>query len=130
MDDGWLKTGDLAKIDEDGYFFIVSRASDMIKSGAHRISPKEIEEVIAEFPGIVESAVVGVPDEILGEALVAYLVTRDKINQREFRKHLRLNLAAFKIPKELIETKSLPKTSSGKIKKFELVKQYSENARE
>jgi len=123
-DDG-LHTGDLAKTDEDGYLYIVSRTSDMIKSGAHRISPKEIEEVIAEFPGVVESAVIGVPDEILGETIVAYVVARQKIDLKEFHKHLRLNLAPFKIPKEIIEVESLPKTSSGKIKKFQLAESYA-----
>ena len=124
-----LHTGDLATVDDDGYIFIVSRSSDMIKSGAHRISPKEIEEVIAEFAGIIESAVIGVPDEILGEALVAYIVAKDKIDHREFKKHLRLNLAPFKIPGELIEVDSLPKTQSGKIKKYELVEQHKQKAR-
>jgi acyl-CoA synthetase (AMP-forming)/AMP-acid ligase II len=124
-----LHTGDLATVDGDGYIFIVSRSSDMIKSGAHRISPKEIEEVIAEFPGIIESAVIGVPDEILGEALVAYIVIKDKIDQKELRKHLRLNLAPFKMPGEIIEVEALPKTQSGKIRKFELVEQHRQKAR-
>jgi acyl-CoA synthetase (AMP-forming)/AMP-acid ligase II len=124
-----LHTGDLATVDEDGYIFIVSRSSDMIKSGAHRISPKEIEEVIAEFPGIIESAVIGVPDEILGEALVAYIVVKDKIDQKELRKHLRLNLAPFKIPGEITEIEALPKTQSGKIRKFEMVEQHKQKAR-
>ncbi len=120
-----LHTGDLAHIDEDGYFYIVSRKTDMIKSGAHRISPKEIEEIFAEFPGLVETAVVGVPDEILGEALVAYIVPKQKIDTKELRKHLRLNLAPFKIPREIIEVKTLPKTPSGKIQKFKLVENHS-----
>jgi long-chain acyl-CoA synthetase len=124
-----LHTGDLATVDDDGYIFVVSRSSDMIKSGAHRISPKEIEEIIAEFSGIIESAVIGVPDEILGEALVAYIVPKEKIDQKELRKHLRLNLAPFKIPGEIIEIEALPKTTSGKIKKFELVEQHKQKAR-
>lgn len=124
-----LHTKDLARIDEDGYLYIVSRASDMIKSGAHRISPKEIEEVLAEFPGIIESAVIGVPDEILGDALVAYIVVKNKLDAKEFRKHLRLNIAPYKIPKKIIEIETLPKTPSGKIKKFQLVENYIEKAR-
>ncbi|MCP4581926.1 MAG: acyl--CoA ligase [candidate division Zixibacteria bacterium] len=121
-----LHTGDLARIDEDGYLYIVSRKSDMIKSGAHRISPKEIEEVFAEFPGLIESAVIGVPDEILGEAIIAYIVTQDGFDQKELRKHLRLNLASFKLPKDIIPVKSLPKTSSGKIKKFQMIEDYTQ----
>jgi acyl-CoA synthetase (AMP-forming)/AMP-acid ligase II len=120
-----LHTGDLARVDEDGYIFIVSRKSDMIKSGAHRISPKEIEEVFAEFPGLVETAVIGVPDEILGEAIIAYTVPKHKIDQKELRKHLRGNLAPFKLPKEIIEIKALPKTPSGKIQKFKLVEKFT-----
>jgi long-chain acyl-CoA synthetase len=123
-DDG-LHTGDLARVDEDGYFYIVSRKSDMIKSGAHRISPKEIEEVFAEFSGIVETSVVGIPDEILGEALVAFIVAKGKIDQRELKKHLRLNLAPFKLPKDIVEIKALPKTPSGKIQKFKLIENYT-----
>ena len=120
-----LHTGDLAKTDEDGYLYIVSRKTDMIKSGAHRISPKEIEEVFAEFPGLVETAIIGVPDEILGEAIIAYIVPKTKIDQRELRKHLRINLAPFKIPREIIEVQTLPKTPSGKIQKFKLVENYN-----
>jgi long-chain acyl-CoA synthetase len=119
-----LHTGDLAKVDEDGYFYIVSRKSDMIKSGAHRISPKEIEEVFAEYPGLIETAVIGIPDEILGEIIIAYIVTGDGVDTKELRKFLRLNLAPFKLPKEIIEIKALPKTPSGKIKKFQLVEDY------
>lgn len=124
-----LHTRDLARTDEDGYLYIVSRASDMIKSGAHRISPKEIEEVLAEFPDIVESAVISIPDEILGDAIVAYIVVKNEIDNKEFRKHLRLNLAPYKIPKDIIEIKSLPKTSSGKIKKYQLIENYTKKAR-
>jgi len=75
---GWLKTGDLAHVDDEGYFFIDGRSSDMIKSGAHRISPQEVEEVIAEIDGVREVAVVGVPDELLGQAVKAVIVADDR----------------------------------------------------
>jgi long-chain acyl-CoA synthetase len=127
-DDG-LHTGDLARTDEDGYLYIVSRHSDMIKSGAHRISPKEIEEVIVEFPSIIESAVFGVPDEILGEAIVAYVVSKEKVDINELRKFLCLNLATFNIPREIIQVESLPKTPSDKIKRFELAEQHKQKAK-
>jgi len=129
LKDSWLYTGDLARSDEDGYLYIVSRLSDMIKSGAHRISPKEIEEIIAEYPDIVESAIVGVEDEILGEAIIAFIVCKNQPDQRKLRKHLRLNLAVFKIPREIIEVTSLPKTASGKIKKYKLIEDYSKQVR-
>lgn len=124
-----LHTGDLARTDEDGYLYIVSRRSDMIKSGAHRISPKEIEEVIVEFPSIIESAVFGVPDEILGEAIVAYVVSKEKVDINELRKHLSLNLATFNIPREIIQVESLPKTPSDKIKRFELAEKHKQKAK-
>ncbi len=122
-----LHTGDLAKTDEDGYLYIVSRKSDMIKSGAHRISPKEIEEILAEFPDVVESAVIGVPDEILGENIKAIIVLKDgsKATQKDILKHCRMNLPAFKIPKVVEFRESLPKTSSGKIKKHVLIAEHA-----
>ncbi len=123
-----LHTGDLARTDEDGYLYIVSRKSDMIKSGAHRISPKEIEEILAEHDEIVESAVIGVPDEILGENIKAVIVLKDKSNatQRDILKHCRINLPAFKIPKIVEFRESLPKTPSGKIKKHVLVAEHTQ----
>ena len=74
---GRLYTGDLATVDEEGYIYILSRRSDMIKSGAHRIAPREIEEVILEHPDIFEAAVVGMEDAILGEAIHAYVVMKE-----------------------------------------------------
>jgi acyl-CoA synthetase (AMP-forming)/AMP-acid ligase II len=118
-----LHTGDLAKTDEDGYLYIVSRKSDMIKSGAHRISPKEIEEIIAEHDDVVESAVVGVPDEILGENIKAAIVlkTKSDITEKDIIKHCRINLPPFKVPKIIEFRDSLPKTASGKVRRHLLV---------
>jgi long-chain acyl-CoA synthetase len=128
-DDG-LHTGDLAKTDEDGYLYIVSRKSDMIKSGAHRISPKEIEEILAEHKDVVESAVVGLPDEILGEAITAVIVlkNRSKVTENEIMKHCRANLPAFKIPKKMEFRESIPKTASGKIKRHLLIRELAESS--
>ena len=123
-----LHTGDLAKTDDEGYLYIVSRKSDMIKSGAHRISPKEIDEILAEHEAVQESAVVGVPDEILGEALKAVIVLRQgaKATVRDMLKHCRANLPAFKVPKYIEFRDSLPKTSSGKIRRHLLTEQKGE----
>jgi acyl-CoA synthetase (AMP-forming)/AMP-acid ligase II len=123
-----LHTGDLARTDEENYLYIVSRMSDMIKSGAHRISPKEIEEIIAEQDDVVESAVVGMPDEILGEAITAVIVLKNKskITEREIMRHCRANLPAFKIPKKIVFRESIPKTASGKIRRHLLVKELTE----
>ncbi len=126
--DGALWTGDLAKIDDEGYLYIVSRKSDMIKSGAHRISPKEIEEVIHELEGIHEVAVIGMPDEIMGESIVACIVLTDNgaCSDKDVKRHCREKLPMFKAPKEVIFIEQLPKTASGKIRKKVLKEQLQE----
>jgi long-chain acyl-CoA synthetase len=125
LKDGWLYTGDLAHTDSDGYIYIDGRSSDMIKSGANRISPKEIEEVIQELENVQEVAVVGSPDEILGEIIKAYVVakTDSDLDKKAIQRHCKINLAIYKIPKEIEFIDELPKTASGKIKKFLLQEQ-------
>ena len=117
-----LWTGDLAKQDNDGYFYIVSRKSEMIKSGAHRISPKEIEEVIHEYASVHEVAVVGMEDETLGERIKAYIVLKEGYdpNKLEIMRHCKHMLPPFKIPHDVEFMCELPKTTSGKVRKKEL----------
>ncbi|MBV2120465.1 MAG: acyl--CoA ligase [Candidatus Thiodiazotropha sp. (ex Ctena orbiculata)] len=124
LKDGWLYTGDLAHTDEDGYLYIDGRSSDMIKSGANRISPKEIEEVIQELDSVLEVAVVGVPDEMLGEIIKAFIVPKDpqQTDKKVIQRHCKQNLAIYKIPKSIEFISKLPKTASGKIQKFQLQK--------
>ncbi|MCU7932851.1 MAG: acyl--CoA ligase [Candidatus Thiodiazotropha sp. (ex Codakia rugifera)] len=121
---GWLYTGDLAHTDADGYLYIDGRSSDMIKSGANRISPKEIEEVIQEIDQVLEVAVVGCPDEMLGEVIKAYVVLKknNSLEKRVIQHHCKSNLALYKIPKTIEFIEELPKTASGKIQKFLLQK--------
>ncbi|SHH84203.1 class I adenylate-forming enzyme family protein [Desulfofustis glycolicus] len=116
--DDKLWTGDLARIDEDGFLYIEGRKSAMIKSGSHRIAPKEIEEVIMEYAGIHEVAVVGVPDEILGEKIVAFVVLKEQvqISGKELIQYCHRQLPAFKIPQHVIFLDELPKTDTGKVK--------------
>ncbi len=123
---GWLHTGDIGVMDEEGYLSIVGRTSDMIKSGAHRISPKEIEEAILEIPGVFEAAVLGIPDTILGETIRAVVVLKpgQTIDAHTVQRHCQTRLASFKIPKEVIFAESLPKTSSGKVKRFQLKNEH------
>ncbi|PUB91091.1 MAG: hypothetical protein DBP01_04145 [gamma proteobacterium symbiont of Ctena orbiculata] len=92
----------------------------MIKSGANRISPKEIEEVIQELEEVHEVAVIGSPDEMLGEIIKAYVVLKkgSELKQRNIQRHCKNNLAIYKIPKSIAFIEELPKTASGKIKKF------------
>ncbi len=119
-----LHTGDLARTDKDGFLYIVGRNSEMIKSGAHRISPKEIEVILAEHEGVLESAVIGVPDEIMGESIKAVVVLRDGVQatEKDIIKHCMINLPAFKVPKTVEFAQNLPKTTSGKIQKHILKK--------
>jgi long-chain acyl-CoA synthetase len=119
--DGWYFTGDLGYEDEDGCIFLTGRARDIIKAGGNRVSAKEIEEHILELTGIVEVAVIGVPDEILGEAIKAFVVARDvTITERHVREHLQRKLPPFKQPKHLEFTPGLPKNQAGKILKAAL----------
>ena len=118
-----LWTGDLAKKDEEGYLYIVSRKSEMIKSGAHRISPKEIEEVILENSSVHEVAVVGLDDEILGESIKAFIVLKEneECKDRDIIRHCRRLLPQYKVPHKIEFISELPKTVSGKVKKKELI---------
>ncbi|MDH3972738.1 MAG: acyl--CoA ligase [Deltaproteobacteria bacterium] len=118
-----LWTGDLAKKDEEGYFYIVSRKSEMIKSGAHRISPKEIEEVIHEHASVHEVAVIGIKDETLGEKIKACIVLKEgfDLKKMEIMRHCKQSLPPFKIPHDVEFMAELPKTTSGKIRKKELL---------
>lgn len=117
-----LHTGDLAEIDPEGNYYIIGRKSDMIKSGANRISPQEIEETVNGMEGISECAAVGVPDEILGEAIRLFAVPLEanRVQARDIQRWCREHLAPFKMPKEIFFIDRLPKTESGKIKRSEL----------
>ncbi len=119
-DDG-LRTGDLARMDEDGFVYIVGRRSDLIKTGANRVNPEEIEEVILELAGIAEVAVTGEPDELLGEAIVAYVVaTNEAISGERILEHCKVQLPPHKRVRRIEFVQALPKTSSGKVRRGEL----------
>jgi long-chain acyl-CoA synthetase len=122
--DGQLLTGDLARQDEDGFLWIVDRKKNMIKCGAHRVSAKEIEETLAQLPGVVEACVVGVPDALLGEAIEAFVVCTPAagLGERDVLHHCHQRLALFKLPRKVHFLESLPKSAAGKIVKAELVK--------
>ncbi len=117
-----LFTGDMAKTDDEGFIFIVSRKKEMIKAGANRISPYEIEDVVCRMRGVVECAAVGVPDEILGEAIkICVVKDGNPFTENDLLLFCKKNLASYKIPKIVEFRESLPKTSTGKIKRAELV---------
>ena len=127
-DDG-LHTGDLARIDEDGYIFIAGRQSDMIKAGAFRIHPQEIEDVIIEMPGVVECAVTGIPDEIMGEKVKAFVVLQADLclDEKDILRYCKKNLPEYKVPKVVEFVDSLPRTTSGKIKRYALKEENSKH---
>jgi long-chain acyl-CoA synthetase len=122
--EGKLHTGDMARVDADGFIFIVERARDFIKAMGNRVSPKEIEEVLSEMPAVVEAAVIGVPDEIWGEAIKAYVTTArsDQITVEDIRLHCMKRLPNFKVPQYIEFLPRLPKTVNGKVAKEELRK--------
>jgi len=119
LKDGWLYSGDLATVDEDGYIYIMDRKKDMIISGGFNIYPKEIENVIYSHPEIKEVAVIGVPDDQWGESVKAYVIPREgkAINEDDIIELCRSKLASYKKPKFIEIVRSLPKNSSGKIMK-------------
>lgn len=119
--DGWLRTGDVAKLDEQGYVRIVDRKKDMILVSGFNVYPNEVEAVIAEYPGVVEVGVIGVPDEKSGEAVKAYVVCKDpEVSAEAIIAHCRKELTSYKIPRWVEFRKELPKTNVGKILRREL----------
>jgi long-chain acyl-CoA synthetase len=116
---GWMRTGDIGKMDEEGYFYVVDRAKDMIIAGGFNIYPREVEEVLFRYPDIAEAAVVGVPDEYRGETVAAFIVLKPAVNpseetQRAIIAFCRKELASYKVPKVIEFRESLPKSLIGK----------------
>ena len=122
MKDGWLLTGDLARTDDDGYFFIVDRKKEMIIRGGYNVYPREIEEVLYEHPAVLEAAVIGVPDEALGEEVGAAVVLRPGTDAGadDIRGFVKDRVAAFKYPRRIWFTDELPKGATGKVLKREI----------
>lgn len=125
LQNGWLHTGDLAYIDQDGYIFIVDRLKDMILINGENIYPREIEELLYAYPAIAEAAVIGIPNKQYGTSVHAYIVVNEgsMIDKRNLRTYLQGKIAPYKIPREFITVESLPKTSTGKILKTTLCQQ-------
>ena len=116
---GWLHTGDLAYQDIEGYFFIVDRLKDMIIINGENVYPREIEELLYAFPGIVEAAVIGKPDTLRGEAVCAYIALEEGavFDRKAIRDYLQPLLAAYKMPRDIVQVDALPKNKTGKIMK-------------
>jgi long-chain acyl-CoA synthetase len=126
--DGWLYTGDLGYMDEDGYTFIVDRKKDVIKPSGFQVWPREVEEVLATHPSVMEVGVAGVPDAYQVEAVKAWVVLRPgmPVSAEELRDFCRKNLAPYKVPKHIEFRDSLPKSTIGKILRRELVRNPDE----
>ena len=119
--DGWLHTGDMAKMDEQGFFYIVDRKKDMILVSGFNVYPNEIEDVIAMMPGVLEVAAVGVPDDKSGEAVKVVIVKKDpNLTAEQVKAHARDNLTGYKLPRYVEFREELPKTNVGKILRREL----------
>src|SRR3954452_23495730 len=122
MQDGWFLTGDVARTDDDGYFFIVDRKKDMIIRGGYNVYPREIEEVLYEHPAVSEAAVVGVPDESMGEEVGVAVVLKQgaEASADEIRAYVKERVAAYKYPRKIWFPDELPKGPTGKILKREI----------
>jgi acyl-CoA synthetase (AMP-forming)/AMP-acid ligase II len=123
---GWYRTGDLAKQDNDGFFYIVDRAKDMIVSGGENVYSAEVELALLKHPGIAMAAVIGTPDPSWGEKVTALVVLKPgtEISQEELQKHCRTHLAGYKVPKAVLFETSLPLTPSGKVQKGPLRERF------
>ncbi|MGD9904369.1 MAG: AMP-binding protein [Vicinamibacterales bacterium] len=118
---GWLATGDVATMDEDGYLYIVDRKKDMILVSGFNVYPNEVEAVLAAHPGIAEVAVIGVPDETSGEAVCAFVVRKDPaLTEADLRAHCRQSLTSYKVPRVVHFRPDLPKSPVGKVLRKDL----------
>ncbi len=120
--DGWLYTGDIGRMDEDGYLFISGRKKEMIIQKGQNTFPSDIEAVLKTHPKVVQTAVIGVPDEMRGEIVKAYIILKkgEMLTEEEIKHFCREHMANYKVPKQIILLDSLPKTATGQIRKDEL----------
>ncbi|MGH9221792.1 MAG: AMP-binding enzyme, partial [Vicinamibacterales bacterium] len=119
--DGWLATGDIAKMDADGYLQIVDRKKDMILVSGFNVYPNEVEAVIATHPGVADTAVVGVPDDECGEIVVAFVTPKDEsVTEDAIRQHCQQSLTNYKVPRLVVFKKDLPKSNVGKVLRKDL----------
>ena len=128
--DGWLFTGDIARMDADGYFYLVDRKKDLIKVGGLQVWPREVEEVLTEHPAVSEAAAAGVPHPMRGEVVKAWIVLRAgaAASAEELREWCEQRLASFKAPVEIAFRERLPRTPVGKLLRRELVREHLEAA--
>lgn len=128
LKNGRFYTGDLCTVDEDGYIYIKDRAKDVVISGGMNIYPFEIENALMGHPAVLDAAVIGIPDDTWGEAVLAFIVRREghTLTETEAIEHVKNRLASFKKPKKVVWVAQIPRTLSGKILKKDLRKEYWE----
>ncbi len=128
--DGWLHTGDAARIDEDGFYYIVDRWKDMYISGGENVYPAEVENVLYQLPAIAEAAVIGIPDERWGEVGRAIIVVKQghALTESEIIRHCEANLARYKLPRSIVFTDVLPRNATGKVHKPSLRQSFGSAA--
>jgi long-chain acyl-CoA synthetase len=130
-EDGWLNTGDVGRIDEDGYFYIVDRTKDMIIRGGYNVYPREIEEVLYEHPAVAEAAVIGIPHDSLGEEVGAAVALKKDATAtpEELRDYVKARVAAYKYPRQVWLVDALPKGPTGKVQKRDITVPATESTR-
>jgi fatty-acyl-CoA synthase len=128
--DGLMATGDVGYIDEAGRLFVEGRDDEMIVSGGENVFPKEVEDLISRHPAVADVAAIGVEDEQFGQRLKAFVVTGGgkKVSEDELKKHVKSNLARYKVPKEIEFLDELPRNSTGKVLKRELEEREEEKS--
>jgi long-chain acyl-CoA synthetase len=126
----WLFTGDIARMDEDGYFYLVDRKKELMKPGGFQVWPREVEEAISAHPKVMEVGVAAIPDAYSGESVKAWIVVKpgESLTEEEIKAFCKERLAAYKVPKHYEFRKELPKTTVGKILRRELVRQHKEGS--
>jgi long-chain acyl-CoA synthetase len=128
--DGWLNTGDVGRVDEEGYFYIVDRTKDLIIRGGYNVYPREIEEVLYEHPAVAEAAVIGIPHDSLGEEVGAAVTLKkgQSVDPDELRGYVKARVAAYKYPRRIWLLDELPKGATGKVQKRDITAPTSESA--
>lgn len=123
--DGWFRTGDIGRLDEEGFLYVLDRRSDLIISGGENVYPAEIESVLTSHPAVLEAGVAGVPDDRWGSVPAAFYVSESPVSMEELTDFCREKLARFKVPAHFIEVKELPRNASNKLLRRELIGEWS-----
>ncbi|USK35088.1 AMP-binding protein [Bacillus sp. F19] len=131
MRDGWLYTGDNARVEDDGYFYFVDRKKDMIKRAGENVAANEVESILAEHQSVYEAAVIGIPDDIRDEAIKAYVILKENYegSEQELLSYCRERLAKFKVPDSIEFIKEFPRTAVGKVQKHILRQRHKESGK-